>query len=183
MKRHLMIAATAIVSLFLTHSAQAQNFEVAGTVQFSNLQGFLANGEEVPYFAKGMGNITGMTLQIGSIRPTSPPVPVYADPQTTVLQFTGIQGTNPAFGKRQIHLLVGKGGQIHCTWEALFTITIDNATGTAVFSGDGAFTVVGGTGKYKNATGSWQTLFESSPTPLTEDSAMAEFDQLGNLNH
>ena len=170
-----------VVSISLTQSAQAQNYEASGDVEFSNLQGFLANGEEVPYFAMGQGNVTGTTLQMGSIRPTSPPQVVYADAASTVLQFTGAQGTNAAFGKRQIHVIVGQGGQIHCTWEAIFTIEIDNATGNAIFSGDGIFTIVGGTGQYAGASGSFQTLFESEPTPLTADSANATFTQSGTI--
>ena len=63
----------AVVSISLTQSAQAQNFEASGDVVFSNLQGFMDNLEEVPYFGMGQSNVTGMTLQKGSIRPMSPP--------------------------------------------------------------------------------------------------------------
>lgn len=51
------------VSISLAQTSQSQNLDVFGVAEFSNLQGFLAYGEEVPYTAMGYGATTGMTLQ------------------------------------------------------------------------------------------------------------------------
>ena len=64
----------------------------------------------------------------------------------------------------------------------MFTLRVIDAAGTAVFSGDGDFTVVGGTGKYKGATGRFTTLFETQPVPPGADQAFAEYEQFGEIH-
>ncbi|WP_152054123.1 hypothetical protein [Tautonia marina] len=180
MLRHL--TSIAVMSVLLCSGASGAEYDAVGVVRFSNLQGFLSNLEDVPLIAKQFSEFNGVALQTGSIRPNSVPETVFEDNEIEIIQFEGVQGPNPYFGNRELQIIIGRGGQIHCTWVAEFTIVIDKATALAVFSGDGQFTVVGGTGRYENATGSLQTCFESEPTPLTADSAIATYTQVGTIN-
>lgn len=50
-----------------------------------------------------------------------------------------------------------------------------------MLSGDGIFTVVGGTRHYRGASGSFRTLFETEVVKAGSDTALAEFTQEGEL--
>ena len=162
----------------------AGNFHTRGVVQFSNILGALGKGEPAPYIAPGWSRQLGLFVQTGSILPTSAPEfdPIRSTPETTVLHFSGVQGPNQLFFGMPLHVYVTRRGIIFCQWEALFTIEIDNATGNAIFSGDGHFTVIGGTGRYRHATGTFQTLFVTGTVPPGSDTAWANFWQDGALD-
>ncbi len=162
----------------------AGNFHTVGIVQFSNILGALGAGEPAPYVAPGYSSQIGLFVQTGSILPTSAPEVdlIRSTPETTVLHFNGVQGPNPYFFGLPIHVYLTRRGLIFCHWEALFTIEIENATGNAVFSGDGYFTVDGGIGWYHHATGTFQTLFVTGVVPPGSDTALASYRQDGRLD-
>jgi hypothetical protein len=167
-----------LVLLSSSAPARAADFEANGIVLFTNIQNGLNLGEPVPYYAGALSDLIGLNTQTGSIQPTSEPTPV----GPTTLQFTGEVGPHPflPFGPK-IHLITTPNGLIFCTWKATFTIQFVTET-DVVFSGDGQFTVIGGTGKYRNATGTFRTLFATDPIPLTSDSALATAGQTGTIN-
>jgi hypothetical protein len=168
---------------FATPATAQQPLRGIGFAEFGNLQGFLADFEEdIPYRGFTTSNLGRIVLQSGAIDADGPPLPVMGDPSTLV--FTGVMGDNPFFGlgNGKIHPLITRGGIIFTTWTAAFTIEIDPLTGLAIFSGDGQFTILGGTGRYRNASGAFRTLFRSFPTPLTADSAVAFVTQNGVIN-
>jgi hypothetical protein len=154
------------------------NYRAEGAVAFSNVQGATQAGGVAPYLAAGDSPLIGRHTQLGSILNLSGLIPVDA----TTLVFYGEVGPNPFLsGNPKVHVIDTKDGQIFCTWTAVFTLKIIDAAGTAVFSGDGDFTVVGGTGKYKGATGRFTTLFETQPVPPGADQAFAEYEQFGEI--
>jgi hypothetical protein len=159
-------------------SARAADFELKGVAVFTNIQGGLTLGEDVPYLGVGVSRLIGLNTQTGSIRPTSPPTPV----NETTLTFTGEVGPHPLlpFGPK-VHVITTADGLILCEWTAVFTIQFVSPT-DVVFSGDGEFTVIGGTGKYRRATGTFRTLFSTGPIPFTSDSAIAAVTQSGTIN-
>lgn len=172
------VALCACVALFgAPASARAANYDFVGAVIFTNIQGGLGAGEDVPYYGTGVSALTGLNVQTGSIRPTAAPTPV----GPTTLQFTGVVGAHPLipFGPK-IHVVSTGEGSLVCTWEATFTIEL-LPNGNGIFSGDGNFTVLSGTGKYKNATGTFRTLFATGPIPLTTDTAGALVAQKGKI--
>lgn len=179
-----VLAALACFSLNL-RSAEADNaYAAAGVVQFKNLQATLSTpGESAPYFGVGVSRQIGLNVQTGSILPTSAPMPVGYDPITNVvtLEFTGMQGPHPNPSLGAVHVIQTLKGDIHCTWEAVFTMELDLDTGDAILSGDGAFTIIGGTRHYRKATGSFQTLFETDVVPAGADSALADWTQNGEI--
>jgi hypothetical protein len=162
-------------------SARAADYDFVGAVLFTNIQGGLGAGQDVPYYGVGVSPLTGPSVQTGSIRPTSalPPMP---DAEGK-LAFTGEVGAHPLlpFGPR-VHIVTTADGNILCTWRATFTIQFIPDSTDVIFSGDGLFTVVGGTGKYKGASGTFRTLFATGPIPLTSDSAIAGVTQDGTIN-
>jgi hypothetical protein len=168
-----------VLLLWGSPPAAAADFELKGVVLFTNVQNGLDLGEDVPYYGVGVSDLIGPNAQTGSIRPTSPPV---FDPTTFQITFTGEVGPHPLlpFGPR-VHIITTGEGLIFCTWTAKFTIQLVSET-EGVFSGDGAFTVIGGTGKYAKATGTFRTLFATDPIPLTSDSAVADVTEQGTIN-
>ncbi|MBP3957645.1 hypothetical protein J8F10_20540 [Gemmata sp. G18] len=175
--RLLALCGTYLFLLGAPGSIRAADYDFVGAAVFTNIQNGLGRGQDVPYYGIGTSDRTGPNLQTGSIRPTSAPAPV--GPAT--LQFTGEVGAHPLlpFGPK-IHIISTADGQIVCTWKATFTIQFVSAT-DVIFSGDGEFTVTGGTGKYKKATGKFRTLFATGPIPLTSDSAVAGVTQNGKI--
>ena len=176
---------TAVACLFLNPATATadDNYQAAGKVQFGNLVKTLQfMGESSPYLGIGDSPLLGVNVQTGSILPTSAPVPVGFDWPIVTLQFTGEPGPHPIPGQGNIHIIHAQGGKIFCTWVALFTIELNLDTGDAVFSGDGEFTIVGGTGRFRHATGSFRTLFETEVVPAGADSALADFTQDGEIH-
>ncbi|QJW95471.1 hypothetical protein [Frigoriglobus tundricola] len=174
------LAALCGVCLFLfgsPASARAGDYDFVGEVIFTNIQNGLGFGEDVPYFGIGTSALTGPSVQFGSIRPTSKPTPV----DLTTVKFTGEVGPNPFLPCGDlVHVVATEDGLIFCTWTATFTIQFVSAT-EVIFSGDGEFTVTGGTGKYKNASGRFRTLFATGTIPATSDSALAGVTQKGKI--
>ena len=161
----------------LTHAGLG-NAQMAGRVAFSNVQAALKAGGPAPYFGAGDGGLIGKHTQTGSILNTSGLIPIDA----TTLVFLGEVGPNPFLpGNPKVHVIETKNGQIFCTWTAVFTLKIVDAAGTGLFSGDGDFTVTGGTGKYQGATGRFTTLFETQPVPRGAENAIADFQQFGTV--
>jgi hypothetical protein len=158
--------------------ARAADFELTGAALFTNIQNGLNLGANVPYYGVGESHLIGYNIQTGSIHPTSKPTPV----GPTTLQFTGETGPNPLlpFGIN-VHIITTLDGLIFCTWTATFTIQFVSET-DVIFSGDGAFTVIGGTGKYAGATGTFTTLFATDAIPLTSNSATAGVSQSGTIS-
>ena len=180
-----ILTAVACLSLNLQPVFAADDFDSVGVVQFGNLQATLSTpGETSPYVGIGESPQLGTTVQTGSILPISAPVPVGYDPGTNVvtLQFNCIQGTHPASGQGDVHIINTKGGKIFCTWTALFTMELDLDNGEIVLSGDGEFTVTGGTGQFRNATGRFQTLFQTDVIPEGADSTLADVTQEGTIS-
>jgi hypothetical protein len=186
--------------------ANAEEYNAIGDVEFSNLQALLGDIQEAPFSAivplkgKQFSDFNGRGLQTGAIIANSPVVPATQEDLDTLeeglqeigqsidfdsyltLTFTGVQAPNPRFGNRPLQVIVGRGGQVHTTWEARFYIFIDPSTGEAILCGDGAFTVVGGTGQNRNATGAFRTIFITVPTELTADESTATYWQFGEIN-
>jgi hypothetical protein len=159
--------------------AKDGGYEAEGLVGFSNVQGAIQAGGIAPYLAVGHSDLIGVHTQTGSILNLSGLIPVDA----TTLIFYGEVGPNPFVpGHPKVHVIDTKNGQIFCTWTAVFTLKIIDASGTAVFSGDGDFTVIGGTGKYKGASGTFTTLFETQPVPPGANKAVADYEQSGEIN-
>jgi hypothetical protein len=160
--------------------ARADDYKAVGLVGFSNVQAGTQQGGIVPYFAVGESRLTGPLIQTGSILNLSGLIPVDA----TTFIFYGQVGPNPfVAGQPEVHVISTDDGDIYCTWTAVFTLKIINANGDAVFSGDGAFTVVGGTGRYKKASGSFETLFETNQVKQGADQAIAVYSQKGAISH
>jgi hypothetical protein len=160
-------------------------YAAAGVVQFRNLQATLSTpGETAPYYGVGISRPLGLVVQTGTILPTSAPTPVGFDPATNVvtLQFDGVQGDHPHASLGDVHVIHTIRGDIYCTWVAVFTMELDLDTGDAVLSGDGDFTVIGGTRSYRHATGSFRTLFETDVVPAGADTALADWTQKGEIS-
>jgi hypothetical protein len=154
------------------------NYPAEGAVAFSNVQGATQAGGVAPYLAVGDSPLIGRHTQFGSILSLSGLAPVDA----TTLVFYSEVGPNQFLpGNPKVHVIDTKDGQIFCTWTAVFTLKLIDSAGTAVFNGDGDFTVVGGTGKYKGATGRFTTLFETQPVPPGADQAFAGHEQFGEV--
>jgi len=159
-------------------AATAADYEADGYVYFSNVQAGTQQGGIVPYFAVGHSDLIGPHIQTGSIRNLTVLMPV----NETTFKFLGEVGPHPYLpGHPEIHVISTLHGDIHCTWTAEFTLKFINAARDAVFSGDGDFKVVGGTGRYRRATGRFRTLFETGPVPLGADEALAEYSQDGRI--
>ena len=162
--------------------AVANNFNNGGIVGLTNLQGALSfdGSSTAVYAGQGFSRQIGWNIQSGSILPD----PTTVDPSRLetegILTFRGVQGPNPFFGGRPIHVIYTRRGLVFCTWTAVFTGQF-SPDGMAVLRGDGRFRVVGGTGRYRNARGTFRTLFETIPIPATSDSAIAWFTQQGRL--
>jgi hypothetical protein len=153
-------------------------YQAEGTVAFSNVQGATQAGGLAPYLAAGDSDLIGKHTQAGSILNLSGLIPI--DPTTLI--FYGEVGPNPfVTGHPKVHVIDTRNGQIFCTWTAVFTLRIINAKGDAIFSGDGAFTVIGGTGRYKDASGTFTTLFETQPVPAGANQAIADYEQSGEI--
>jgi hypothetical protein len=179
-----ILTAVACLSLNLQPVFAEDDFVSVGVVQFGNLQATLSTpGETSPYVGIGESPQLGTVVQTGSILPITAPVPVGYDAVTNVvtLQFNCIQGTHPARGQGDVHIIHAKGGKIFCTWTALFTMELDLDNGEIVLSGDGEFTVTGGTGQFRNVTGRFQTLFETDVIPFGADTTQAEVTQKGEV--
>jgi hypothetical protein len=158
--------------------AREGNYHADGSVLFANVQGATQRGGIAPYLAAGVSDLAGPHTQFGSILNVSGLLPV--DPTTLI--FFGEVGPNPFLpGNPKVHVIETRHGEIHCTWTAVFTLKLINAQGDAVFSGDGVFTVIGGTGRYRNASGTFVTNFETRTVPAGSDQAIADYQQSGEI--
>jgi hypothetical protein len=175
-----LICAFALLTLARADgAARAADFQATGTVFFTNVQGGTQQGGIVPYFALGESRLIGPHIQTGSIRNLSGLIPV--DASTFI--FYGEVGPHPLLpGHPKVHVISTEDGNIVCTWTAVFTLKIINANGDAVFSGDGDFKVIGGTGRYRNASGRFRTLFVTDTVPAGADEAVADYSQSGTIN-
>ena len=118
-------------------------------------------------------------FQTGSILNLSGLVPVDA----TTFTFYGEVGPHPLLhGHPAVHVISTEDGDIYCTWTAVFTLKIINSKGDAILSGDGDFTVTGGTGAYRQATGQFRTLFVTDPVRAGSDNASAEVHESGTIH-
>lgn len=184
----------------------AEDYNAIGIVNFTNLQELLADIQEPPFSAvlplvgRQISDFNGLGLQTGSITADSAVRPATQEELDSLqegldligqeidfdsylaLTFTGIQGPNRRFGNRPIQVITGRGGQVHTTWVARFYIFLDPVAGNAILVGDGDFTVVGGTGQNRRATGEFRTLFISFPTALDQDESCAIYWQFGEIN-
>jgi hypothetical protein len=158
--------------------ARKGNYHAEGAVLFANVQGATQRGGTAPYIAAGVSGLVGPHTQYGSILNVTGLLPV--DPTTLI--FFGEVGPNPFLpGNPKVHVIDTRHGQVHCTWTAVFTLKLINPQGDAVFSGDGVFTVVGGTGRYRNASGTFVTNFETRTVPAGSDQAIADYQQSGDI--
>jgi hypothetical protein len=167
-----------LLALGTPASARADDFELEGVAFFTNIQNGLFGDEVVPYLGVGKSELIGNNVQTGGIRRTSELTPV----NETTLKFTGEVGEHPLlpWGPK-VHVIATADGLIYCKWTAVFTIQFVSET-EVVFGGDGEFTVLGGTGKYARATGTFRTLFATDPIPLTSDTAFADVTQSGGID-
>lgn len=180
MFRNFRLSASVVLALLCAHSvARAADFELEGIAFFSNVQAGTQQGGIVPYLGIGESDLIGPDIQTGSIKNLTGLIPVDA----TTLKFFGEVGPHPWLpGHPNIHLITTVHGAIFCTWTAEFTLKFINANGDAIFSGDGDFRVIGGTGRYRNATGRFRTLFETGPVPFGADQATANVTQSGTIS-
>ena len=161
-----------------SRSASAGNYSMQGFVFFTNILHANQAGALIPYIGYGNSPQIGDHYQSGVILMTSGLTPVDA----TTFTFTGVVGPNPYMPNHpKIHLITTNYGNLFCTWTATFTLKIVNANGDAVLSGDGAFTVVGGTGRYRGATGKFETLFQTSVVPHGANDASATVTENGTI--
>lgn len=158
--------------------ADSDAFDSLGQAIFGNIQGALSSGQLAFYTGVGASRLTGLNVQTGSIQPTSALKPVSGEPGT--FQFTGVVGPHPELGTR-VHVVTTAKGDIYCKWTALFTIEFVNDEGDAIFSGDGDFTVLGGTGHYRKASGTFRTHFKSQVIQAGADTAIAGVTQEGTI--
>jgi hypothetical protein len=170
--------AFSLTTLAQSGTARAGDYAMEGFVFFTNVKQATVKGALVPYIGYGDSPLIGSHYQSGVILNTSGLTPVDA----TTFTFEGVVGPNPFMPKHpNIHLITTNYGNLFCTWTATFTVKIINAHGDAILSGDGAFKVVGGTGRYKNATGTFQTLFQTSPVAHDANDASATVTENGNI--
>ena len=128
----------------------------------------------------GTAAAAGMPVRRRSMAIGRPMMPVDA----TTFIFYGEVGPNTSLpGSPKVHVITNRHGQIFCTWTAVFTLKAVNAKGDAIFSGDGFFTVTGGTGRYKNAEGTFTTNFQTHVVPAGSDKAVADYQQSGDIDH
>jgi hypothetical protein len=168
-----------LVQAFGPDMARADNFKSKGTVFFTNIQAGTQQGGIVPYLGFGQSELIGPDIQTGSILNLTGLIPVDA----TTFIFYGEVGPHPLIkGHPSVHVISTEDGEIFCTWTAVFTLKIINAQGDAILSGDGDFTVIGGTGDYRHATGRFRTLFQTDPVPAGADKASAAFQQNGTIH-
>jgi hypothetical protein len=172
--------ATCMILAALGRNALAEDFSARGLVVLGNIQATLQfQGAVSPYVGKAISPQVGFNLQTGAILP---------DPGSIVpidgggIQFEGVQGPNSLAGGRELHVLTARGGKIFCEWKATFTLTPTADGQKVILTGDGDFTVVGGTGKYRGATGRFKTLFTTVPTLPTADTTLATFTQEGTIH-
>lgn len=172
-----------VLAALFSSPALAGDFETRGIVGFNNLQGALSfDGSSVaPYLGKGISRQFGFHLQTGSILPDPSTVDQSRLETEGILTFEGDQGPNRFQRGRRIHVIYTRYGRIYCKWHAVFTAQFAS-DGTVVLKGDGKFTIVGGTGRFRRATGEFQTLFETGSIPATANSALARFTQNGEIN-
>jgi hypothetical protein len=163
---------------FAGGAARADNFQLRGVAVFTNVQQGTQAGALVPYLGEGQSRLIGPNIQTGTIKNLTGLMPVDA----TTFTFKGEVGPHPLLpGNPKVHVITTCDGNILCTWTAVFTLKIVNASGDAVLSGDGAFTVIGGTGLYKNARGTFRTVFQTFPVPAGTDQAVAVVAESGTI--
>lgn len=173
------ITVLALLGLAATHNeALANNFQLTGTVYFTNLQNATQQGALVPYVGYGQSHLIGWNIQTGSIRNLSGLIPINAN----TFIFYGEVGPHPWMPNHpRVHLIQTSQGNIFCAWTAVFTLQILNANGDAIFSGDGRFHVAGGTERYRRASGEFRTLFRSGPVPAGANDASADVIEHGTI--
>jgi hypothetical protein len=175
--RHLAILALLGLTA-LAREAQANGYQLQGTVYFTNLQSATAAGAIIPYVGFGQSPQIGWTVQTGAIRNLSGLIPV----NSNTFIFYGEVAPHPWMPRHpRVHLIETGAGNIFCAWTAVFTLQIISPNGDAIFSGDGNFTVHGGTERYRKATGAFRTLFQSVPIPAGANDASAHVTQRGWL--
>lgn len=155
-----------------------ENFQAAGQVGFTNVQKGILPGGIVPYTGVAQSPLIGPDFQTGTIRNLTGLIPV----DSTTFLFLGEVGPNALLPKKaNVHLISTGQGDIYCTWTAIFTLKVLDASGDAVFSGDGDFRVTGGSGRYQGASGRFRTVFVTYPVPAGADAAVAGVVQSGNI--
>ena len=180
--RYLCTLAILLPTLF-TSSVQAGDFSTRGIVGLTDLQPALSfdGSSTARYVGRSFSRQIGFNFQTGTILPDPTTVDNSRLESEGILTFEGDQGPNPFYRNRRLHVIYTRYGRIHCTWHAVFTAQFF-PDGTAILKGDGEFTIVGGTGRFRNASGRFQTLFETLPIQATANSALARFTQSGTLN-
>lgn len=175
-------------SLFFTFDGQLDarnvapepNYGIDGLVLFTNIVQGTQPGGIVPYYGVATSDRIGNNTQTGAIKNLTGVIPIDA----TTFLFLGEVGPHPTLPNHPaIHDISTKKGDIYCTWTAIFTLKIVDATGTAVFSGDGDFKIEGGTGKYHDASGRFRTVFSTGPVPHGADQAVAAVIESGRLKN
>lgn len=160
--------------------APKDDFSLVGAVSFSNLVHGVAPAALVPYLGIGSSPQLGFVLETGAIENLTGLIPI----NPTTLMFLGKVGPNPTLpGNPSLHQIETNHGDIDCTWTAIFTLKIVSAAGDAVFSGDGDFKVVGGTGTYAHSTGRFRTVFSTGTVAHGADQAIANVFQVGKIEH
>ncbi len=154
------------------------NFHESGLLEMESLA--CAKGMIVPYAMDGWNPIMGTTHHSGMFMPTSEPVVEISVPGMIICRFTAEQGPNANCGM-PLHVIEFQDGQIFCRWEAQcrLEINLDNYGETRLFF-DGCYTVVGGTGRYQNACGTGQIVFETEPC-FGDGPVMADYEITGTL--
>ncbi|MGE3819441.1 MAG: hypothetical protein AB7I30_08400 [Isosphaeraceae bacterium] len=162
----------------LANNPHSNNYYLTGTVYFTNLQNATQQGALVPYSGYGWSALTGPNRQTGSIRNLSGLIPI----NVNTYIFYGEVGPHPWMpSHHRVHLIETWHGNIFCAWRAVFTLQILNPQGDAIFSGDGHFHVVGGTDRYRRASGQFRTQFRSGPVPAGANDASADVIQYGTI--
>ena len=154
-------------------------FEVAGEAELENIANCFSD-EPIPYLLKS--SALDFDLQSGSSLQITEPVLDESNPGLTVWSFDTVQGPNPYFGNERLHVIHGQEGLLFCEWKAKCRIEIDTINnGEVTMIWNGQFEVVGGTGLYRGAVGSWDFAMMTEPGQ-SDLSSTGHFQFAGNLD-